>query len=100
MSADTDDRPWWVYIVRCRFGTFYTGITTELDRRLAQHADGRGAKYLRGRGPLQLVYRQQVADRATALVLERRIKSLDRARKQRLIQGQLDEVFYGLQARS
>jgi predicted GIY-YIG superfamily endonuclease len=80
---------WWVYIVRCRFGTLYTGITRDLDRRLRQHTDGTGAKYLRGRAPLTLVFRQQVPDKSAALVLERQIKQLSRVEKQRLIRAEV-----------
>lgn len=88
----SDEGVWWVYIVRCRFGTLYTGITRDLERRLQQHADGTGAKYLRGRAPLTLMFRQQVPSKSEALVLERRIKRLSRDEKQRLILAEVMEI--------
>ena len=53
---------WWVYILRCADGTLYTGATNDLDRRLAAHNAGRGAKYTRARRPVALVYREAAAD--------------------------------------
>ena len=79
---------WYVYIIRCGDGTLYTGITTDLDRRLAEHQEGgpKASRYLRGRSPLQLMLKLHAFDRATALKLERRIKRLSRAQKEALIQ--------------
>jgi putative endonuclease len=78
---------WFVYIVRCRDGSLYTGITTDVPRRLAQHrgSDGRGARYLRGKRPLRLVFRKTIGSRGLALRVESRIKALARDRKERLI---------------
>jgi putative endonuclease len=78
---------WSVYIVRCRDGTLYTGIATDVRRRLAEHArrDGRGAKYLRGRGPLRLAFVRAIGARSLALRIESRIKRLPKARKEELI---------------
>jgi putative endonuclease len=78
---------WHVYMIRCRDGTLYTGVATDVDRRFAQHREARGpsAKYLRGRGPLELVLRHEVGDRGLALRVERRIKRLPKARKERLV---------------
>lgn len=74
-----------VYLVRCRDGSIYTGIATDVERRLAEHESGaRGARYLRGRGPLTLVYRQEIGDRGTATKIEHRIKQLSHADKQDL----------------
>lgn len=83
-------RGWSVYIIRCGDGTLYTGITTEIARRLREHegAGIAGAKYLRGRGPLRLVYSLSAADRAEALRIERRVKKLPRKKKEMLIAGQ------------
>ena len=58
---------WWVYILRCADGTLYTGATNDLDRRLAAHNAGRGAKYTRARRPVALVYREAAADKSAAL---------------------------------
>ncbi|MDP1932746.1 MAG: GIY-YIG nuclease family protein [Gammaproteobacteria bacterium] len=83
---------WFLYLVRCRNGTFYTGITTDVERRFAEHQKGgvRAARYLRGKGPLELVYTIPAGDRALASTLENRVKSLTRADKQNLIAGCLD----------
>jgi putative endonuclease len=74
-------------MVRCRDGSLYTGIATDVARRLAEHAapGGKGAKYLRGRGPLRLVFTRRAATRAVALRLERRVKRLPKARKEALV---------------
>ncbi len=76
---------WTVYILRCADGTLYTGITNDLDRRLAEHESGQGAKYTRGRGPLELVYQENCQDRATASKREIQIKSLGRRAKLLLV---------------
>ena len=82
---------WHVYIVRTRDGTLYTGITTDVERRLAEHrADGgRGARYLRGREPLEIVYRRKLGDRGLALRVEWRLKRRPRADKQAIVSGRL-----------
>ena len=79
---------WYVYILRCGDGTLYTGITDDIPRRLAAHRAGKGAKYTRGRGPLELVYQEQVPDKSAALRREIQIKRLRRAEKERLIKSQ------------
>jgi predicted GIY-YIG superfamily endonuclease len=76
---------WFVYMVRCGDGTLYTGIATDVDPRLAVHRAGKGAKYLRGRGPIELVYRRRAGSLADALREERRIKGLGRRAKERLV---------------
>ena len=78
-----------LYIVRCADGALYTGIATDVDKRLAEHASGaRGAKFLRGRGPLEVVFAEAVGDRASALRLEHRVKQLTRAQKLELVRGE------------
>ena len=79
---------WYVYMLRCGDGTLYTGITDDIPRRLAAHRSGKGAKYTRGRGPLELVYQEQVPDKSAALCREIQIKRLRRAEKERLIKSQ------------
>ena len=79
--------PWYVYILRCGDGTLYTGITDDIPRRLAAHRAGKGAKYTRGRGPLELVYQERVPDKSAALRRETAIKRLRRAEKERLIES-------------
>ena len=76
---------WYIYILRCGDGTLYTGITDDVERRLAAHRAGKGAKYTRGRGPLELVYREKAEDKSAALRRESQIKRLSRADKLRLI---------------
>ena len=77
---------WYIYILRCGDGTLYTGVTNSLERRLAAHWAGKGAKYTRGRGPLNLAYTEAVPDKSAALRREYQIKSLSRSEKERLIQ--------------
>ena len=76
---------WIVYVVRCGDGSLYCGITNDLDARLAAHAAGRGAKYTRGRGPFEVVYKQRVRGKERALRVEAKIKSLSREEKLALI---------------
>lgn len=76
---------YWVYILRCGDGTLYTGSTNDVERRAAAHNSGRGAKYTRGRGPVEVVYREELADKSAALRREREIKGLTRAGKLALI---------------
>ena len=77
---------WYLYILRCGDGTLYTGITTDVEKRLTAHRAGRGAKYTRGRGPLELVYREELPDQSTALKREHEIKSMTRQEKEKLIE--------------
>ena len=76
---------WYVYVLRCGDGTLYTGTTDDVARRLAAHRAGKGAKYTRGRGPLELLYTEQCPDRSAALRREYAIKQLSREEKLRLI---------------
>jgi predicted GIY-YIG superfamily endonuclease len=76
---------WWVYLLRCGDGTLYCGIALDVEARMKQHQDGKGAKYTRGRGPLELVYQEVHATKAAALRRERAIKALSRARKMDLL---------------
>ena len=76
---------WTVYIILCSDETFYTGITTDLQRRFDQHASGSGAKYFRGRQPLQIVYRESGHSRSSASMREAQIKALSRAEKSILV---------------
>lgn len=76
---------WYVYMLLCGDGTLYTGVTDNVDRRLAAHRSGKGAKYTRGRGPLELVYTEEQPDKSAALRREIEIKRLTRPQKERLI---------------
>jgi putative endonuclease len=84
---------WLVYIILCSDDTFYTGITTDLQRRFDQHASGLGAKYFRGRQPLQVVYKESGHTRSTASTRERQIKTLARTEKSILIFSDKNEII-------
>jgi len=79
---------WFVYMLQTAAGLLYTGITTDPARRLDEHGGTtRGAKSLRGKGPLKLVFQMAVRDRSEASVIEARIKKLSRRDKERLVAG-------------
>ena len=80
-KKESEDVDWYVYILRCADGTLYTGITDNVDKRLAAHRAGKGAKYTRGRGPLELVYTQRQPDKSSALRRELEIKKRTRQEK-------------------
>ena len=84
---------WYVYIVRCRDGSLYTGIATDVDRRLAEHEINKGSKYLRGRGPLKLVLKRRIGEKGRALKIERKIKDLSRQEKEQLIEDCSRDAF-------
>ena len=75
---------WVVYILKCADESLYTGITNDLDARLAAHEEGTGAKYTKGRGPFEVVYTEDCADRSEASKREFAIKKLNRAEKEKL----------------
>ncbi len=75
---------WFVYIVRCSDDTLYTGITNDLDRRIQQHNEGKGAKYTKGRGPVALIKSFDFATKSEALKEEYRIKQLSKEEKLKL----------------
>ena len=77
---------WYVYMLRCGDGTLYTGITDDVEKRLAAHRVGKGAKYTRGRAPLELVYQEDCGTHSQALKRELEIKALRREEKEKLIQ--------------
>lgn len=78
-----------VYIVECKDGTYYTGYTNDLDNRIERHNSGKGAKYVRGRGPVKLVYTKKYRRKNDALRAERDIKGLTRAEKEKLVKKQM-----------
>lgn len=77
---------WNVYILRCADGTLYTGIAPDVEKRLQKHNEGKGAKYTRGRTPVELVYQEPYPNRAEASKREYQIKQLSRAEKLDLIE--------------
>ena len=80
------EKKWSVYILRCADGTLYTGVTTDIQRRFRAHQSGKGAKYTRGRGPLQLVYTQVCPDKPSAFRREWELKHMSREEKLALCQ--------------
>ncbi|MEL5299789.1 GIY-YIG nuclease family protein [Serratia nevei] len=76
---------WHLYILRLPSGMLYTGITTDVARRMAEHQAGKGAKALRGKGELTLAFHCPAGDRSTALRLEYRVKQLSKIQKERLV---------------
>ena len=76
---------WYLYILRCWDDTLYTGITTDVEKRLEAHREGKGAKYTRGRSPLELVYREDCGSHSDALKREIAVKKLTRSQKERLL---------------
>ena len=76
---------WQVYIILCSDNSLYTGITTDSERRLRQHAAGRGARYFRGRKPVQVVYIELDHSRSSAARREAEIKAMNRADKDLLV---------------
>jgi putative endonuclease len=76
---------WHLYIVECGDGSLYTGVTTDVDRRVREHQEGTGSRYTRTRPPVVLVHREECGSRSQALTRECAVKSLPRRRKDELI---------------
>ena len=76
---------WYLYILRCGDGTLYTGITTDVEKRLEAHRSGKGAKYTRGRSPLELAYQEVCGSHSDALKREAEVKKLSRKQKEMLL---------------
>ena len=91
---------WSLYLLRCKDGSVYTGITTDVERRLRQHDSGdRGAKYLRGKGPVKLLYQREIGDRSLASRLEYQVKRFSRTDKEDLVKlsGEIEDILSKLQ---
>lgn len=78
---------WYLYLVRCYDGSLYTGISTDIARRFAQHQGegSAGSKYLKGRSPLTLVFKKKLGSKSLASKVERKVKKLSKVRKEKLI---------------
>lgn len=76
---------WYIYLIRCNNNSLYTGITTDVERRFNEHCLGKGAKYLRGKGPLKLVLQNEVGSKSEAAKLEYYIKKLPKLKKEELL---------------
>lgn len=93
---------WSVYLIRCRDNTLYTGIATDVARRLKEHESGAaGAKYLRGRAPLELVFTQEVGDRSVACKVEYQVRKLPKSEKEKIheLSARIDSLLSELAAR-
>jgi putative endonuclease len=86
---------WYLYIVRCKDGSLYTGITTDVERRFSEHRSGKGSKYLRGRSPLTLVFQKKLGSKNLALAVENKVKNLTKAQKEELLvdETRLDKII-------
>lgn len=82
---------WSLYMIKTRLNTLYTGISTDVERRFREHsgASKRAARYLKGKGPLELVWQQSVGSKSEALKLECQVKKLNRRQKLSLIEGEI-----------
>lgn len=86
-SKKTERPRWWVYLLRCADGTFYIGISTDVEKRLATHNAGKGAKYTRGRLPVACVWWEEAASESAARKREYALKQLSRNEKRALVQA-------------
>ncbi len=85
------EKTWYVYILRCKDDSLYTGMTDDLERRLAAHSSNKGAKYTRGRGPVTMVYSERQENASAARKREYQIKQLTRQQKLKLIETALED---------
>jgi putative endonuclease len=83
---------WFLYILECCDGSFYTGVTTDIDRRLREHQEGTASRYTRTRRPVTLAYREECGSRSLSLARECAVKSLSRRRKEELVSGGKPEI--------
>ena len=79
---------WSLYILQCSDGSFYTGVTNDLERRLKMHQAGKASRYTRTRGPVEMLYSETCGDRSSALIRECEVKEWPRAKKEGLINQQ------------
>jgi len=80
---------WHIYLIRCANGDLYTGISTDVERRFHAHSENKGAKRLKGKGPLTLMFSTSIGDRSAAQKMEHRIKKLPKCKKEDLISGKI-----------
>jgi putative endonuclease len=80
-------KKWFVYILKCRDESYYTGITIDIDKRTEAHRKGLGSRYVRSRLPFSLVYLQEMSGKSSAMKRENEIKGMDRAGKEKMISG-------------
>lgn len=82
---------WFLYLIRCKHGRLYTGITTDVERRFEEHesSDKKGSKYLRGKAPLKLVLKKKIGNKTLALKVEAKVKKLSKIKKELLVEGKI-----------
>jgi len=83
---------WFLYLIRCKDNSLYTGITTDVKRRLKEHEsnDKKGSKYLRGKSPLKLVLKKKIGNKSLASKVEAKVKKLPKAKKELLVKGKIN----------
>ena len=86
-GEDAPAKPWFLYVLQCKDGSYYCGITTDLDRRLKEHNNGTGARYTRAKRPVTLIKHWIYPDRSSASKAEYRFKQLKRSAKEQRIQS-------------
>ncbi|MFT4885959.1 MAG: putative endonuclease [Pseudohongiellaceae bacterium] len=95
-ESQASPKSWYLYIIRCKDKSLYTGITLDIQRRYQEHQNsnglGKGAKFLRGKGPLELVYGCCVPTHSAALKLEYKIKKMGKAKKESMIASPLNDI--------
>ncbi len=82
---------WFLYLIRCKHGRLYTGITTDVERRFEEHksSNKKASKYLRGKTPLKLVMKKKIGSKGMALKIEAKIKKLSKIKKELLVDGKI-----------
>lgn len=88
---DTFPSIWWVYMIRTRLNSIYTGISTDVGRRFEEHASGdpKGARNLKGKGPLVLLFKKKIGNKSEASKVEWKIKQLTKLKKENIVSGKL-----------
>jgi putative endonuclease len=86
-----NSKKWSLYILKCRDGSFYTGITNNLERRFKMHQAGKASRYTRSHGPVEMLYSEACGDRSSALIRECEVKEWPRAKKAAMISGECRE---------
>jgi len=99
MPAETEieakPKTWFLYMIRCRGGQLYTGISTDVKRRFSEHESGKGAKYLRGKGPLLLLFQQSIGSHSQALKAEAKMKKMSKQAKERIVSEKGNQILTG-----
>lgn len=84
---------WFIYIIRCKNNSLYTGITTDVERRFNEHCNGEGAKFLRGKGPLKLEFHTKIGNRSDASKIEYFVKKLSKQEKENIIKKGISNLL-------